>query len=68
MAPALPVASMTTSQPPGRSSSSAREAAPVQPRSFAVSRRCALMSRTSTDAAPVRLASSSIIRPIVPEP
>lgn len=68
MAPALPVASMTTSQPPGRSNSSAEVAAREQPSLDAVASRSGLMSSMSTAAAPVRLASSSIIRPIVPEP
>lgn len=68
MAAAFPVASITKSQPPGRSNSSAEAAVREQPSLLAVASRSGLMSRTSTAAAPVRLASSSIMSPMVPEP
>ena len=68
MARALPVASMTRSHPRGISSSSAELAERVTPSCLAVTSRSSLRSIMSTDAAPTRLASSSIISPIVPEP
>lgn len=57
MAAALPVASTTMSQPRGVSSSSAEAAERETPRVAAVASRSGLMSRMSTEAAPVRLAS-----------
>ena len=68
MAATTPVQSTTTPQPYGKSSSSALPTALSQPSVFAVSRREGLTSTTDTVAAPARLASSIIIRPIVPAP
>ena len=68
IAATTPVQSMTTSQPRGRSSSSALVTVAVQPSSLAVSSRAGLRSTMLTLAAPARLASSIIIRPMVPAP